>query len=154
MGNGLVSVLMQICLIIINLEISSQYSTWSHPTAKASYQITLTTASALSPTDFESCFRLIETTSSEDYKHSKNGWKPRHKRKEMKLLDLKYFLVKGDDGKVEGFLSFMPTYEDEYPVIYCYETHLSSLLQGYVLFPSVYPIVLLISAEPDLVQFS
>jgi hypothetical protein len=48
----------------------------------------------------------------------------------MKLLDLKYFLVKGEDGKVEGFLSFMPTYEDEYPVIYCYEVHLSSLLQG------------------------
>ena len=72
----------------------------------------------------------------------------------MKLLDLKYFLVKGEDGKVEGFLSFMPTYEDEYPVIYCYEVHLSSLLQGYVLFPSVYLIVLLISAEPDLVQFS
>ena len=154
MQNASVSAATQICLITTNPENSSQYSTWSHPTSKASYQITLTTASALSPIDFESCFHLIETTSSEDYKHSTNGWKPRRKRREMKLLDLKYFLVKGDDGKVEGFLSFMPTHEDDYHLIYCYEIHLSSLLQGSVLFPFVYPIVLLISAEPDLVQFS
>lgn len=47
----------------------------------------------------------------------------------MKLLDLKYLLIKRD-AKVEGFLSFMPTFEDGYPVIYCYEIHLSSALQG------------------------
>ena len=134
MENVGVSAPIQMCSITTNpTAYSSKYSTWTHPTTKASYQITLTTASTLSPTDFEACFHLIETTSSEDYKHSKDGWKPRSKRKEMKLLDLKYFLVKGDDGKVEGFLSFMPTYEDDYPVIYCYEIHLSSALQGYVL---------------------
>lgn len=48
----------------------------------------------------------------------------------MELLDLKYFLVRNDAGKVEGFCSFMPTYEDDYPVIYCYEIHLSPDLQG------------------------
>jgi hypothetical protein len=76
----------------------------------------------------------VELTSAEDYKKSKNGWKPRSKRKEMKLLDLKYLLVKsgGNEGKVEGFMSFMPTYEDGYPVIYCYEIHLSTALQGSV----------------------
>jgi hypothetical protein len=49
----------------------------------------------------------------------------------MKLLDLKYFLIKRNN-QVQGFVSFMPTYEDDYPVIYCYEIHLSPTLQGYV----------------------
>ena len=48
----------------------------------------------------------------------------------MKLLDLKYILIKSDQGVVEGFLSLMPTYEDGFPVIYCYEIHLSTILQG------------------------
>jgi hypothetical protein len=47
----------------------------------------------------------------------------------MKLLDLKYLLVKRDSN-VEGFVSLMPTYEDGYPVMYCYEIHLSPALQG------------------------
>lgn len=47
----------------------------------------------------------------------------------MKLLDLKYILVKLGD-RVDGFMSFMPTYEDEYPVVYCYEIHLLTALQG------------------------
>jgi hypothetical protein len=141
---------MQLRLITTNPAYSSQYSTWSHPTTKVSYQITLITASALSPTDFEACFRLIEATSAEDYKHSKDGWKPRSKRKEMKFLDLKYFLVKSNDGKVEGFLSFMPTYEDDYPVIYCYEIHLSPTLQGYVRILYTYPIIFLIISRTGL----
>lgn len=56
----------------------------------------------------------------------------------MKLLDLKYLLVKRD-GKVEGFVSFMPTYEDEYPVIYCYEIHLGEELRVYVEFLILFP---------------
>jgi len=47
----------------------------------------------------------------------------------MKLLDLKYLLVK-HNGAIEGFASFMPTYEDGYPVVYCYEIHLAPSLQG------------------------
>lgn len=54
----------------------------------------------------------------------------------MKLLDLKYLLVKRDDGKVEGFVSFMPTYEDGYLVIYCYEIHLGEELRGYAFSPT------------------
>ena len=49
----------------------------------------------------------------------------------MKLLDLKYFLVKRDsNSETEGFISFMPTHEDGYPVIYCYEIHLATTLRG------------------------
>lgn len=68
-------------------------------------------------------------TSAEDYKRSTVGWKPAAKRREMKLLDMKYFLVK-HDGQVEGFVSFMPTHEDGQPVLYCYEIHLASTLHG------------------------
>jgi hypothetical protein len=96
---------------------------------KEDYEVSLQTAKTLSEADFEACFHLIEFTSAADYKNSKDGWKPRSKRKEMKLLDLKYLLVKRDDH-VEGFVSLMPTYEDDYPVIYCYEIHLSPALQG------------------------
>jgi N-alpha-acetyltransferase 40 len=80
----------------------------------------------------DDCFRLVEFTSSADYKRSRGGWKPKAKRKEMRLLDLKYLLVKHEDH-IEGFCSFMPTEEDEYFVIYCYEIHLAPSLQGYVL---------------------
>jgi hypothetical protein len=44
---------------------------------------------------------------------------------------MKYLLVKRDEH-LEGFVSFMPTYEDDYPVIYCYEIHLSLSLRGCV----------------------
>lgn len=94
--------------------------------------------------DLDDCFRLIKETSSKAYKESGFGWSPRKKKAEMRLPDMKYLLVKemvedGDvenaleqrgfgsnvDADVEGFSSFMITYEDGYEVIYCYEIHLS-----------------------------
>ena len=108
---------------------SDHWKSWTNPKTEEKYDIALSTAKALSAVDFEACFKLVETTSSEDYKLSKDGWKPLSKKKEMKLLDLKYLLVKRKD-QVCGFISFMPTYEDDYPVMYCYEIHLSSILQG------------------------
>ena len=108
---------------------SDSWTKWVHPATQESYSLTLHKSTALSTADLEACFRLIESTSSDDYKKSKQGWMPRSKRKEMKLFDLKYLLVK-KDNQVEGFLSFMPTYEDDFPVIYCYEIHLSPPLQG------------------------
>lgn len=108
---------------------SEDWKTWIHPSTKEQYDVVLETSGGISSSDFDACFHLIEFTSGEDYRKSKSGWKPRSKRKEMKLLDLKYLLIK-HDSRVEGFLSFMPTYEDGYPVIYCYEIHLSSALQG------------------------
>lgn len=107
---------------------SNEWTVWTHPVTNEQFNVTLEGPSTLSQTELDACFHLIETTSAEDYKKSKAGWKPRSKRKEMKLLDLKYLLVKRDN-RVEGFLSLMPTYEDDYPVIYCYEVHLSPALQ-------------------------
>jgi hypothetical protein len=109
---------------------SKEWNTWTHPTMQDQYTITFHSSKTLSVAEFDACFNLLERTSSETYKASKDGWKPRSKRKEMKLLDLKYFLIKSEQGIVEGFLSLMPTEEDGYPVIYCYEVHLSSILQG------------------------
>ena len=49
---------------------------------------------------------------------------------------MRYLLVKAAvDNEVvregvEGFVSFMLTYEDGYEVIYCYEIHLKPLLRG------------------------
>ena len=87
------------------------------------------------------CFGLIEHTSSADYASSSLGWHPAKKRKEMRLLDLKYVLLKEkttaakaaqEDGisNVQGFLSFMFTYEDGIEVVYCYEIHLSESVRG------------------------
>ncbi|KAL2060552.1 hypothetical protein VTL71DRAFT_9193 [Oculimacula yallundae] len=109
------------------------WQTWTHPTTEAAYTLTLQTASKLSFSDFTACFNLIEKTSSEDYRKSKGGWKPVAKKREMNLLDLKYLLVKREgagDGDVVGFMSFMPTFEDEMPVIYCYEVHLGEEVRG------------------------
>ncbi|CZT13024.1 uncharacterized protein RAG0_16637 [Rhynchosporium agropyri] len=105
------------------------WTTWIHPATKQAYTLTLQTAPQLSSTDFNACFELIEFTSSDDYRKSKDGWKPKAKKKEMRLLDLKYLLVKRGD-EIVGFLSFMPTYEDEKQVVYCYEVHLGEEVRG------------------------
>jgi len=106
-----------------------EWKTWTHPATKIQHEVTFTTAEALSKADFGACFQLIEFTSGKDYKNSKDGWKPKAKKQEMKLLDLKYLLVK-HDNHVQGFCSLMPTYEDDYAVIYCYEIHLAPAVQG------------------------
>lgn len=49
---------------------------------------------------------------------------------------MRYLLIKAvaetkaGGEEVEGFLSFMLTYEDGYEVVYCYEIHLKPLLRG------------------------
>ena len=49
----------------------------------------------------------------------------------MKLLDLKYLLIKpSEDGPIQGFLSFMPTHEDSISCLYIYEIHLAPELRG------------------------
>lgn len=53
-------------------------------------------------------------------------------------MDLRYLVVKsapgegdGDgDGEVQGFCSFMLTYEDGCEVVYCYELHLRPRVRG------------------------
>ncbi|PBP26814.1 hypothetical protein BUE80_DR002246 [Diplocarpon rosae] len=106
-----------------------EWKTWTHPITNIEHNLTLQAATTLAEVDLKACFQLVQLTSSEDYKRSKDGWNPRSKQREMKLLDLKYILVKRGT-MVAGFVSFMPTFEDNIAVLYCYEIHLSSGLRG------------------------
>jgi ribosomal protein S18 acetylase RimI-like enzyme len=74
----------------------------------------------------------VEQTSGEAYDASSTGWSRPKKRKEMQLPDMKYLLVRADEpsARIEGFLSFMVTYEDGKEVVYCYEIHLSPTARG------------------------
>ncbi|KAK4696731.1 hypothetical protein P7C71_g1236, partial [Lecanoromycetidae sp. Uapishka_2] len=97
----------------------------------------LETPSTILPQDMKACFDLIATTSAADYMTSSVGWSPANKRKEMRLPDLRYMLLKRrslerdeEEGSVVGFLSFMFTYEDGQEVVYCYEVHLAAESQG------------------------
>ena len=102
------------------------------------YVIRFTASTHIETSDLNICLDLIALTSSADYKASSIGWSPPKKRAEMLLDDMKYLLwSKKEDWapglptyKIEGFLSFMLTYEDHIPVIYCYEIHLEPRLQG------------------------
>jgi ribosomal protein S18 acetylase RimI-like enzyme len=105
------------------------------------HEIPLDTYSAatISDTDLEACLDLIELTSGSAYAASGGGWSRPAKRKEMKLPDMKYLILRGPsdaaDGPgsqsvVLGFLSFMVTYEDGKEVVYCYEIHLSENARG------------------------
>ncbi|PYH92324.1 acyl-CoA N-acyltransferase [Aspergillus ellipticus CBS 707.79] len=99
------------------------------------YKIDIYDAATIPSRDLDQCFNLIEQTSADAYRVSSVGWSPAKKRKEMKLPDMKYLVLRrdgadgaaDDDGEgpdVVGFLSFMITYEDGLEVIYCYEVHL------------------------------
>jgi len=122
--------------------ISPAWHTWMHPKTSQPYTLSVHTPSTLSSRDFNACFSLIELTSGDDYRASRDGWKPKAKKKEMKLLDLRYLIIKTmaeedkdkeeEEGEVKGFVSVMPTYEDDYETLYVYEIHLHPDLQGYV----------------------
>lgn len=111
-------------------------------------------AATISPADLEACLDLVELTSSQAYAVSGAGWSRAKKRKEMKLPDMKYLIVRGAGRPTEketnqsaaadqanepdtnradvlGFLSFMVTYEDGKEVIYCYEIHLAPAARGH-----------------------
>jgi ribosomal protein S18 acetylase RimI-like enzyme len=101
------------------------------------YKIDIQTADTIPEPDFEACFALIEQTSSNDYTSSSIGWSPIKKRKEMRLPDMRYLLLRRQETSpterrtpVRGFGSFMTTYEDGKEVLYCYEIHLHPSLQG------------------------
>jgi len=58
------------------------------------YTLDIHTAQSLPETDFQACFDLIELTSKDDYANSSIGWSPTKKRKEMKLPDMRYILLR------------------------------------------------------------
>ncbi|PLN82975.1 GNAT family acetyltransferase Nat4 [Aspergillus taichungensis] len=108
-------------------------------TARQVYTAELYSAENIPAEELEACFQLIEHTSSEAYQNSSVGWTPVAKKKEMRLPDMRYIVVRGressstarDDagggkakGPFVGFLSFMVTYEDGKEVVYCYEVHI------------------------------
>ena len=90
------------------------------------YSISLESSSTISTADFNACFDLIASTSSRDYANSSIKWSPAKKRKEMRLPNMRYILLKLNSvSPFVGFLSFMLTYEDGLEVIYCYELHIA-----------------------------
>ncbi|KAL8942319.1 MAG: hypothetical protein Q9211_001436 [Gyalolechia sp. 1 TL-2023] len=99
-----------------------------------SHRIQFESSSTILADDFNCCFNLIASSSANAYAASSVGWSPNKKRKEMKLPDLRYLLLvnrsaQETDPHVQGFLSFMLTYEDGHEVVYCYELHLAQRLQ-------------------------
>ena len=97
----------------------------------AAYHISIESTNTISEADLNACFDLLTTTSKANYKASSIGWHPRAKKREMKLPDLRYLLVRSESADdILGFASFMLTYEDGYEVIYLYEIHLLNTLRG------------------------
>ncbi|KAF2710365.1 acyl-CoA N-acyltransferase [Pleomassaria siparia CBS 279.74] len=94
----------------------------------------------------DECFKLIESTSSADYKAAQMGWHPKEKMEEMKDSAMMYLLVRrtdtastpqtkaSDPREILGFLSFMFTNDDpphtDREVVYIYEVHLAEQLRG------------------------
>ncbi|KAI0015694.1 acyl-CoA N-acyltransferase [Xylariomycetidae sp. FL0641] len=106
------------------------WNTWTNPQTKDEYSVSLTRAGSVAVEDLKACFDLIEETSRAAYEPSSVGWKPKKKLAEMKSPELRYILVKDNQGSLRGFTSLMPTYEEGEPVVYCYEIHLKPELRG------------------------
>ncbi|OIW28106.1 acyl-CoA N-acyltransferase [Coniochaeta ligniaria NRRL 30616] len=104
-------------------------TTWLHPRTGQKYSLNLQRAGNLSDEDLKACFDLIAETSKGDYEASRGGWHPKKKLTEMRSPDLRYILVKDENGCLAGFTSLMPTWEEGQPVVYCYEIHLKPHLQ-------------------------
>ncbi|OHE94414.1 acetyltransferase [Colletotrichum orchidophilum] len=131
---------------------SPEWTSWTHPKSGTSYTLSLKSPSQLSQDELQACFDLIDHTSGADYRASKDGWRPSHKMKEMKSPGLRYILMQkadvsapevaaaadgesgeggsGAEGKICGFTSLMPTFEEGEAVVYCYEIHLLEELRG------------------------
>jgi ribosomal protein S18 acetylase RimI-like enzyme len=106
------------------------------------YDLIHFTSSSLSEDLLESCFNLIEQTSSSAYKASSKGWCPADKKTEMRDIDMHYLLLLQKSATevatqpasaqdLQGFLSYMLTVDDSVPVIYVYEVHLKPTAQGH-----------------------
>ncbi|KAL8648047.1 MAG: hypothetical protein Q9226_006164 [Calogaya cf. arnoldii] len=97
--------------------------------AQGPFSISFESSTTVTAVDFKACFDLIASSSANAYAASSIGWSPVKKRKEMKLPDLRYLLLRDTSAQIQGFLSFMLTYEDGHEVVYCYELHLAPLVQ-------------------------
>ncbi|KAK1999125.1 acetyltransferase [Colletotrichum falcatum] len=128
-----------------HLRPSPDWTSWTHPASGKPYALSLKSAPELSQRELQACFDLVERTSGADYRASRHGWKPSAKMREMRSPELRYILVKeagadgggeatgeeeGEGGRICGFTSLMPTFEEGEAVIYCYEIHLEEELRG------------------------
>ncbi|OJZ87295.1 hypothetical protein ASPFODRAFT_80328 [Aspergillus luchuensis CBS 106.47] len=118
------------------LTYTSKNTTEKNTNGEQKYNFSIHSAASIPTNDLNACFDLIEETSSEAYRNSSTGWSPSKKKKEMKLPDMKYLVVRREEltpsdgeGEVVGFMSFMITYEDGKEVVYLYEIHLSAEVQ-------------------------
>lgn len=103
--------------------------------SEPSVYIVFKAAGQLTPEEYNSCFSLLEHTSRKDYEASPSfGWRPRSKKREMLEEDMRYLLVRRvyGDGEVQGYLSFMLTFDSSpsVPVLYIYEIHLTESLRS------------------------
>ncbi|KAI1065798.1 hypothetical protein LB507_000140 [Fusarium sp. FIESC RH6] len=112
------------------LKPSDDWPDWKHPKDETTFTLSLVRPTCMSDEDLEACYNLVDETSGADYRNSSLGWHPSVKKKEMRSPDLRYILVKDGEGSIKGFTSFMPTFENHEPVVYCYEIHLKPELQG------------------------
>ncbi|KAM3514002.1 hypothetical protein MY11210_002319 [Beauveria gryllotalpidicola] len=122
---------------------------WTHPETREQHVVSLRSPEEdMHDAELEACFGLVERTSGHDYRRSAGGWHPEAKRAEMRSPGLRYILVRaaadatslnesatensdgGGGGEIRAFASFMPTWEDNKPVVYCYEIHLLPELEG------------------------
>ncbi|KAM3444834.1 hypothetical protein NHJ13734_001024 [Beauveria thailandica] len=113
---------------------------WTHRQTREQYVTSLRSPEDMHDAELEACFGLVERTSSQDYRRAgaaagaAGGWHPEAKRAEMRSPGLRYILVRGGaaagaaasdepaaessgDGEICAFTSFMPTWEDNKPVV-------------------------------------
>jgi N-alpha-acetyltransferase 40 len=112
------------------LQPAENWAQWTHPRTGEEFTLQFLGAPHVAQDDLQACFGLIEETSGEDYRASRDGWHPSKKIKEMNSPELRYIMVKNKSEQILGFTSLMPTYEEGQPVLYCYEIHLKPELQG------------------------
>ncbi|EED18855.1 GNAT family acetyltransferase Nat4, putative [Talaromyces stipitatus ATCC 10500] len=79
----------------LQLNIATKLEDDSSTTTTTTAPIQIYSASTIPSLDFEGCFSLIETTSAENYKASSMGWSPSKKRKEMRLPDMRFMVLRG-----------------------------------------------------------
>ena len=101
----------------------------------------LARAESFSRTRLADFFNLVKETSCEMYKTSGWGWSPENKKAEISNPSMRYITVEDEKHELRGFVSVMPTDEDDMPVLYCYEIHLKPELIGCVTWPSCHSIV-------------
>ncbi len=62
--------------------------------ASSQFYTSLETAASMPPADLAACFELVRATSAAMYKRATGRWAPAQKRREMRLPDMRYLLVR------------------------------------------------------------